>query len=305
MLVLFFGGGWAAMGPTGRPRRAADLELDALCRRLEPKAVASQGPSEASVAAESLVRIARLEGLDPAQLLATALPRPHEILGMLSLDRDIDDFRDYATRDDAVGGYYGEEARVSLEMRPLRARYEAAFAAAFAASCYPTMGGAEEKRRRPYVADPVEVWLPPRNELALSHPYALDIFFQRLEKSGETEKGPVIKALYPGLVVATACDWSGGQGVATYRSGGLSPAAGNGVIIYDPVSRRYCSYFHMNSVIVRAGSVVAAGASIGRGGNSGMNARTKGHGEHLHLEIFDAQRDAPLTAYQILDVLRN
>jgi hypothetical protein len=308
MLVLFFGGGWAAMGPTGRPGRAADLELDALCRRLDPKAVAHEKRTDTAAVASSLVRAARLEGLDPGELVGGALPPAHEILGMLSLDRDIDDFLDYATRDDTVGSYYREEARLSLEMRPLRDRYEAAFASAFTELSAPlvTSEGARgrEKRRRPYVAEPEDVWLPPKGELPLSHPYALDVFFQHVDKSGEAEKGPLIRALYPGIVVAAALDWSGGQGLANYKSGGLSPAAGNGLVIYDPASRRYCSYFHLSSAIPRVGSIVEAGEPIGRGGNSGMNARKKGHGEHLHIEIFDAAQDAPLSSYQILELLR-
>lgn len=302
ILLLFFGGGWAAMGPTGRPGRAADLELDALCRRLAPKAVAGEGQSEAASAADSLVRVAMLEGVDPAELLAAAFPQPCEILGMLSLDRDIDDFRDYADRDDAVGDYYREEARISLSMRPLRGRYEAVFASASAA-----LSGWDRSRAgdrvRPYVAEPEEVWLPPKSELPLSHPYALDVFFQHVERNGESEKGPVIKALYPGLVVASSSDWSGGQGLAAYRGGGLSPASGNGVVIYDPATRRYCSYFHLNTVQLRTGALVKAGSPIGRGGNTGMNAHKKGHGEHVHIEVFDALKDMPLSAYEIREML--
>jgi murein DD-endopeptidase MepM/ murein hydrolase activator NlpD len=75
-------------------------------------------------------------------------------------------------------------------------------------------------------------------------------------------------------------------------------------VIYDPSSRRYCSYFHFSSLALRRGEVVAAGAVLGRGGNSGMNARIKGHGEHVHLEIFDAARNESLSSSEILDLLK-
>jgi murein DD-endopeptidase MepM/ murein hydrolase activator NlpD len=311
IFILFFGGGWAAIGPAGRPGSGpvgAEIEIAALSRRLLPSIVATEGNEDAARAAEDLVHAARIDGLDPRELLSDALPEAHEILGMLSLDRDIDDFLDYASREDAVGTYYREEARVSLAMRPLRSRYEAAFAAAFAALSGGAAGKDEELsaggRKRPYVATPQEVWLPPRNELALSHPYALDVFFQHVDKSGEAERGPLIRALKPGIVVAAAYDWSGGPGLSAYAGGGLSPASGNGLVVYDPASRLYCSYFHLSSVALKKGAVIGAGTIVGRGGNSGMNARKKNHGEHLHIEIFDAARDAPLSSYQILELLK-
>jgi murein DD-endopeptidase MepM/ murein hydrolase activator NlpD len=300
MLVLVFGGGWSS------PR------LDELRRELAPEAVAARSAGECAATADRLVRAARLAGIDPREALGFALPEPRMILGMLALDRDIDDFAEHADRKDAAGSYYRDEARISLEMRPLRSRYEAAFAAASCALSgrnAPRVEAADassldaKDRRPPYIASPEDVWLPPKSELAHSHPYALDVFFQSVDRSGEAEKGPPIRALYPGIVIATACDWSGGQGISTWASGGLSPAAGNGLVIYDPASRRYCSYFHLSSLALRPGDVVDSGATIGRGGNSGMNARVKGHGEHVHIEIFDAARDESLSSAEILDLL--
>lgn len=308
--VLVFGGGWASIAPRGGAGfglPGADLQLAALSRRLAPDAIASTGPEEAAAAAESLVLAARLDGVEPRELLSAALPGPSGILGMLSLDRDVDDFLEYADRRDAAGEYYREEARIALEMRPLRSRYEAAFAAAHASLLGPALsepGQGADARRRPYIAAPGDVWLPAKSELPLAHPYALDVFFFHVDLSGEAEKGPAIRALYPGIVVASASDWSGGQGASKYRGGGLSPASGNGVVIYDPASRLYCSYFHLSSVALRTGALVAAGAVVGRGGNSGMNARVPEHGEHVHLEIFDAARDEPLSALAILEMLK-
>lgn len=314
ILILLFGGGWASLAPTGKAGAGsigAELELRSLKGRLDPESVASSSASEIAAAAEALVRAARADGIDPRETLSSALPEPREILGLLALDRDIDDFREYADREDAAGDYYRGEARVSLEMRPLRGRYEVAFAAA-AGAISGSASGREipsladgGKRKRPYIASPAEVWLPAKRELPLSHPYALDVFFFHVDRSGEAEKGPPIRALYPGIVVAAAADWSGGQGVAKYRSGGLGPASGNGVVIYDPATRRYCSYFHLSSLTIRTGAVVAAGAVVGRGGNSGMNARKAGHGEHVHIEIFDAARDDSLSSQEILQLLQN
>jgi murein DD-endopeptidase MepM/ murein hydrolase activator NlpD len=307
ILLLLFGGGWAVMWPSGKAGAGplgAQIELEALNRRLEPTAVASVGNAETAVVAKSLIRAARLDGMDPREILKAAFPEPRRILGMLALNRDIDDFLEYAGRDDAAGKYYREEAKISLEMRPLRGRYEAAFAAAYDDLAESMGAPVLLRRKRPYIAAPGDVWLPPRSDLSQSHPYALDVFFYRVDRNGEAERGPVIHSLYPGIVVAAASDWSGGQGVSKYRGGGLSPASGNGVVVYDPSSRLYCSYFHMSSVAQRTGAVVAAGAALGRGGNSGMNARMAYHGEHVHIEIFDASRNAPLSSAEILDLLR-
>ena len=310
LLVLFFGGGWSTLRPNGVA--SADIsrgrmELSGLYRDLAPEKVAALSADETAATADLLVRTARLAGIDPREALAAALPGPDRIIAMLALDRDVDDFLEHADLKDAAGDYYRDEARLSGEMRPLRSRYEAAFAAAYSA-----VSGSDPRlplelaqggRKAPYIASPEDVWLPPRSELHLSHPYALDIFFQSVDRSGEAERGPSIRALYPGIVVAAASDWSGGQGISTWTRGGLSPAAGNGVVIYDPASRRYCSYFHLSSLALRIGDAVSAGTVIGKGGNSGMNARVKGHGEHVHVEIFDAARNESLSSSEILDLL--
>lgn len=292
----------------------ARLELDSLARRLEAKNLAALSEDGATQAARELVDASRIGGIDPRESLSSAFPKPRAILAMLALDRDVDDFLDYATRDDAAGDYYRGEADLAGLMRPLRSRYEALFASAYyelsgrsrdepgqAAAASLSSGG----MKRPYIASPDDVWLPPKNELKFSHPYALDVFFFHVDRSGEAERGPVVKALYPGVVVASASDWSGGQGVATWKGGGLSPAAGNGLVIYDPRTRRYCSYFHFSTVYLRTGDTVEAGQSLGRGGNSGANARKKGHGEHVHVEIFDSIRDESLSAQEILELLKS
>ncbi len=287
MLILLFGGGWAAITPAGEAATG------------EGTGLAGMGTGLAA-------------GGTGLEMLAASFPDGRRILGMLALDRDIEDFREYAEYADhstAAGKYYREEAAISLRMRPLRGRYEAAFTAAHAAAARAaaplTALFRTGKRKRPYLAAPEEVWLPPKGELPLSHPYALDVFFQSVDRRGEAERGPLIRSLHPGIVVAAASDWSGGQGFAKYRGGGLSPASGNGAVIYDPASRLYCSYFHLSSVAVWVGEIVAAGDEVGRGGNTGMNARMEGHGEHVHIEIFDAARDVPVSSLEILEMLKH
>lgn len=312
ILLILFGGGWASLAPggAGLPAGSAGPELTSMIRGLSPEALSSLDGEEAAKAAEDLLLAARLAGVDPREALEEAFPSPRQVLGMLALDRDVDDFLEYAEREDAAGDYYREEARAAQELRPIRSRYEDVFSSANAAlggTAYPAAaktGSVLGTGKRPYLASPRDVWLPPKRELPLSHPYALDVFFHHVERSGEAERGPTIRALYPGIVIAAASDWSGGQGITTWRSGGLSPAAGNGVIIYDPATRRYLSYFHLSSVSLRVGELVRSGDAIGRGGNSGMNARKAGHGEHVHVEIFDSDRGESLSAYEILEMLK-
>jgi hypothetical protein len=319
IFIFFFGGGWASLSPSGGmdpSRGSAGIELVSLERSLTPVHITAKSAEETAEEVEQLVRSARLAGVDPRESLGSALPDPQGILGMLALDRDVDDYLEYADCDNAGGDFYRNEARISLEMRPLRARYEAAFAAASAAlsgedrrelsgSGAPVLADLGGKgSKAPYIAKPDEVWLPPRSELRLAHPYALDVFFYHVERSGSAERGPLIHALYPGIVVAAAGDWTGGVGISAWKGGGLSPAAGNGVVVYDPATRRYVSYFHLSSIAVRKGEFLSAGSVLGRGGNSGMNARKAGHGEHVHIEIFDGTRDESLSSAEILDLLK-
>jgi hypothetical protein len=280
--------------------------------------VAAQRPAETAAFASAFLRVAARLGGDPREAFASAFPDSRRVLGMLALDRDIEDFRDYAARPDAAGAYYRQEAKLALAMRGLRLNYEAAYASAFEtmearkdSATLGTVGAPATAPQRgpdrasPYIADASEVWVPAKSELELTHPYALDIFFRQVVRRGDAEQGPPIRALYAGIVVASASDWSGGQGEAAYKSGGLSPSSGNGLVIYDPVSRRYCSYFHMSSVAFKAGSLVGGGEVLGRGGNTGMSARMAGHGGHVHIEVFDAVRGSALSAYEIRDLLAN
>ena len=129
--------------------------------------------------------------------------------------------------------------------------------------------------------------LPSQRSLSYSHPDALDIFFTQIKNRDKNELGPDIFSVSPGIVITARNDWKGGDTPESYMSGGISPRAGNGVIIYNPLEKRYYSYLHLHDVIVKKGQFVEAGQKLGRGGNTGINARKKGHGAHLHFEIYD------------------
>ena len=126
ILVLILGGGWASISPSGRVAsvRGSGMELAVLSHRLRPETIGGRTADEAASAAESLVGAALRAGSNPREALEAAFPEPRRILGMLALDRDVDDFLDYATRDDAIGDYYRDQARISArdERPPLALR---------------------------------------------------------------------------------------------------------------------------------------------------------------------------------------
>jgi hypothetical protein len=147
-------------------------------------------------------------------------------------------------------------------------------------------------------------WMPPERTLNAAHQYALDVFFTSVKRNGVVEHGPPVYSMSNGIVVAASDDWQGGDRPSTYESGGLSPKAGNGAIVYCPADGRYYAYFHMDGVVVRSGDVVEAGQLLGNGGNTGTNARKRGHGTHLHIEIHEASGRA-WTSYEIRRLLVN
>jgi murein DD-endopeptidase MepM/ murein hydrolase activator NlpD len=319
VFIFIAGGAWAGLapyGPAGSASPPAGVEASALAASLKPSAIMADSAAgtagaadDAGEAAEALVRAARLAGIDTGEVLRMAFPSPREILAMLALDRDVEDFKEYAALKGPAGEYYRTQAALALAMRPLRESYERTFAAAQAA-----LGGRESSvgagkkaagaAKAPSPLSPEDFWFAPRSDLRYSHPFALDVFFKEFAGKGESHKGPRIRAIFPGVVVASSGDWKGGPGASAYIGGGFSPAAGNGVVVYDERTRRYYSYFHLRDVSVRTGDLVEAGEVIGTGGNTGMNARKPGHGGHLHIEVFDCERDASLRAGEILDIVK-
>jgi murein DD-endopeptidase MepM/ murein hydrolase activator NlpD len=316
VLVFISGGAWAGLapsGPAGSASPQSGVEAGALAAMLRPSALKAQkDPVAAAAASYGIVRSARLAGIDTGEALRSAFPSPREILALLALDRDVDDFRDYSGLAGQAGDYYRNQSKAALAMRPLRGAYERAFEAAQAslegeesgeAARAGAAGAPSLKALGAFSSD--YFWFAPRSDLKYSHPFALDVFFKEFEGKGEAHKGPRIRALYPGIVVASAGDWDGGPGASSYEGGGLSPAAGNGVVVYDMRTRRYYSYFHLRDVSVRTGDLVKAGEVLGTGGNTGMNARKSGHGGHVHVEVFDCARDDSLRAGEVLDLIKS
>ncbi|MBL8967349.1 MAG: M23 family metallopeptidase [Spirochaetaceae bacterium] len=284
----------------------ARAAISPLAERLSTGSLAGQSPEEAARVAASLVATARRGGLDPARAVGAALPGPSAAAALLAIDRDLDDFREAAARTGRAAEAYAEMAELVPKMRALRRQIEAALAAAYAELSRGPDGSlppqASDGKIGP-LARRGEVYPPPRRDLDRAHPYALDIFFTRVQSGMGGEIGPEILSVSSGIVLASARDWKGGAGQSSYRSGGLSPNSGNGVIVYDPAARRYYSYFHLSKVFVEPGSVVTKGQSLGRGGDTGSNARKAGHGGHVHFEIFDAAHGKALAALEVRGLL--
>lgn len=286
-------------GPQGQTGDSAALEALLRAAVPEPGRQAEVGPL-----AQALVASARREGLDPGPALALAFPRPDSILSMLALDRDVDDFAEAGEGEGAAAAHYRRAAEAARVYRPLRANFTQLFAESWKAQTgLPAPGKDVQRIYLRDLAPQGSLESPNLGELAYSHPYALDIFFSRVQRRGKEEFGPPISALEEGLVVAASGNWRGGEGAAAWKGGGLSPSAGNGVVIYAPLSGRYYSYFHFSEVAVQAGDRVWRGTVLGRGGNSGANARKTDHGRHLHLEIFDSRTDQALSAWEIRRLL--
>lgn len=108
---------------------------------------------------------------------------------------------------------------------------------------------------------------------------ALDIF---------ADEGSPIYSPVNGIVIAQGDTWSGSccdadNNVYNWNSKGLTPKAGNAVVIYNPTEKGYFWISHLQeNVAVKTGDIVEKGQAIGRVGHSG-SASKPGHGNHIHL----------------------
>lgn len=283
--------------------RASVSELSAA---FAPDRLVGLSAEEAGKAARALVEAAKAGGMDPERALGAVLPKGGAVSALLATDRDRRDFLAAAARDAPAtlrhAEAYAEIARLVPLMRSIRGLY-----GALLESAYDALATRKSASPGPEATGPVarrgEVYAPPKRGLDRAHPYALDVFFTRIERSPSGEIGPEILSVSSGIVLAAADDWKGGGGPSAYRSGGLSPNSGNGVIVYDPAARRYYSYFHLSRVNVGPGELVEKGKVLGRGGDTGANARKAGHGGHVHVEIFDASKDRALPALEIREII--
>ncbi|HET7838993.1 MAG TPA: hypothetical protein VFL04_04495, partial [Rectinemataceae bacterium] len=256
---------------TGPGLASARTELMILSAALSPRSLAGAGPEFAAAAARALVRSADLSGVTAKEAMESGLPKPDAVLAMLALDRDVDDFLESSALGGPVGAHYRKAAELAGRYRPLRAAYEAAYASmereiAAAPTRDPRPKRIQAQKGKDPLFDRGHFLRPTMHDIRFAHPYALDVFFDHYKQGADGQTGPSIPSISGGLVVAAAGDWRGGPGPQAWAGGGLSPAAGNGLVVYDPETRRYYSYFHLRSLSVACGELVERGRILGTGG---------------------------------------
>lgn len=293
--------GTAAIGhrPDDRMRLRRAM---AAAAALRPEALAGVSAGESKARARALASRALAAGLEPAATVARALPGSTWVQARLVMRRDEENLRLDTALDNAYGRSYAAIRAGLAETRATAEAVEAALGELW--RVYYDDARTDGSRGAPLVSPLArrDQWIPGTRALRASHQYALDIFFTSLSRDGAEEKGPTVVSMSRGVVVSAAGDWVGGDRPSAYVSGGLSPKAGNGVVVYDPSTGRYYAYFHLSDVAVRAGQFVEPGQELGRGGNTGVNARRRGHGGHLHLEIHEADGSA-LSSFSIRDLI--
>lgn len=274
---------WSGSAYRNGPGLTPLSDLQALAAALEPEALANLGAAAASMRADAWEEAVRAKGFTPASALPDILPDAQWFQARLVSKKD-----EAVLRDDArKGGAYGSAYDDIVAAVPL-ARSSTQGIEAILRSAWLSEPGVNELRTEHVsVLAPADRWLPPASTLSSAHQYALDVFFQRVKRNGAAETGPPVRSMTRGIVVAAAGDWNGGDRPSLYRSGGLSPNAGNGAIVFCPDDGRYYAYFHLQSIQISSGVFIAAGTVLGHGGNTGVNARKKGHGNHVHIEIHD------------------
>jgi len=272
------------------------LGLDAL-KRLSPE--------EAAFVAFRWARESSKTGPLTDQDVEAILPSPAFFLARTAAQSDVDDIKASADGDNAFSRAYKPMAQAIPGSNAAGARVEAVLDVIYgfrtSLAQENTEGGQKQTLYPPVPRE--ERWIAPAEELKKTHQNALDIFFYHQSGWVFGEKGPVIRSMSPGIVVAAANDWNGGDNEEKYRRGGLTPRAGNGAIVYDPGTRRYYTYFHLHDVSVKPGQIVSPGTPLGHGGNTGTNARKRGHGGHLHLEIYNADTNEALDCYGLRDLI--
>ncbi|HAE23142.1 MAG TPA: hypothetical protein DCG47_12580 [Spirochaetaceae bacterium] len=234
----------------------------------------------------------------PERLIASILPERSWFQARLMMERDEPTLRGDALSGGAFGQAYAEILASLSQSRSASPAFEAVLTAIWR----DLELGSDLKPGPVAPLARKERWLPGTTSLSASHRYALDLFFTKVRRQGQEEIGPAVKSIATGIVVASADDWKGADKASLYKSGGLSPKAGNGLIIFNPDEGRYYAYFHLHDIKFRAGELVAAGQTLGHGGNTGINARKKGHGEHLHIEIHETDGSV-WTSYQLKEFI--
>ena len=279
---------WSGFAQRTGPGLTPLSDLDALAAALEPEALVGLGSTAAALRADAWEEAVRAKGLSPVSALSGILPGARWFQARLIGSKDEPELRS----DAKTGGAYGSAYAAILSSLPL-ARASAQGVEAVLRAAWLSEPAVSELKKEPVsVLATADRWLPPVSTLDSAHQNALDVFFLRVKRNGVKEIGPPVRSMTWGIVVAAANDWKGGDSPALYRGGGLSPKAGNGAIVYCPDDGRYYAYFHLNTVQVSAGDFISAGTVLGLGGNTGVNARKKGHGTHVHIEIHERDGQA-------------
>ena len=253
-------------------------------------------------------------GMEPEALAAELIPSSGHIIAMLIDSGDSEEFSQIDGVSLPAKLSYQRISALNPLMASLRPQFEAIFDSAYALlKKYGRITPfrwlePNAARWKGGITLPGKSSLPRLSDLDYSHTYALDIFLQDVQYlPGDIQRGPVIHSLSDGIVVAAETGWIGFPRTSeelSFLAGGISPKSGNGIIIYSPDEYKYYSYFHLYDVFVRKGQLVRAGQPLGHGGNSGINARKQGGGEHLHLEVFDANAGRFLRNTQLIALLK-
>lgn len=289
----------AAVGEPEAARGLSGLELIRYTAGiLKPESLLTADQAMARTRALEWSQAVSAEGSAPIEALGEILPDSNWFQARLITKRDESDLSEDAKAAGEYGKAYADLKRTLATTKATSAAIEAVITEVWRSSD----SAAKLKTGPVSVLKSRDRWLPAKSQLGSSHQYALDIFFTNVKRHGAEETGPTIRSMSRGVVVAAADDWNGGDKPSLYRTGGLSPKAGNGAIIFDPEQGRYYAYFHLGDVHVRTGQIVAAGDPLGKGGNTGVNARKKDHGGHVHVEIHDIDGGA-WTSYKIRDFI--
>ncbi|MEN6298212.1 MAG: M23 family metallopeptidase [Rectinema sp.] len=281
---------------------------------LEPARIHQISSQTAGVIAKNTATEGINMGYDSKSLAAMLIPSPGHILAMLIDDKDSEEYQNLDGVSYPAKLSYDRIAALHLEMNTLRSRYESIFDSLYTSlkdytpSVPPEWLEKDAGYWRGDVTLPGLFTLPRAEDLDYSHTFALDIFLKNVEYlPGNVQRGPMIHSLSDGIVVAAEGGWVGFPRTSqslSFIEGGISPKSGNGVIVYSPDEQRYYLYFHLYNVLVEKGQIIRRGQALGYGGNTGINARKKGGGDHLHLEIFDARNGNSFRNTQIIALLR-
>lgn len=273
-------------------------DIQVLSASLEPKALESLTRDAVAARARAWANAVSAQGSSPLSALNELLPPASWFQARLVMDRDVASMEENATGSQPYARAYAsivsQLPAIALQAQGVETLLDTLWQHSGA-------GNSLKDGHKPPIQRS-QRWLPPKSTMDASHRYALDVFFITVKRRGAVEIGPAIKSICRGIVVSAAGDWNGGDTLASYTGGGLSPKSGNGVVVYCPDDRRYYAYFHLHDVTVSPGQVIEAGQLIGHGGNTGSNARKKGHGEHLHLEIHTGPNQA-LSSWELRDLI--